>query len=202
MNTRRQESGTVCCFRYAQCIFAFELVLAIYWICVLFYVGANEAIKMIPGIIFGLHYAGFIALCTLFDEITKLKAKTDRRERRNKMGPVVVVESKMGGVRIGESHLEEGNLVSDAETIDAKELDKSMRRFPISIGVGFFVSAISDIASLAEVILEYSHNNIDYTVYVLYTVLFTLGSFSTVSSIVWSIGFYAHVKDSVKRSYH
>lgn len=58
-------------FRYAQFVFFAEILLAIYWFCVLVYVSVNESAKLLAGILFGLHYAGLVALGAIFDEATK-----------------------------------------------------------------------------------------------------------------------------------
>jgi hypothetical protein len=208
------------CFAYTRLAFVSEIFLAFYWICVLIYVSVKDHDEISIGVSFGLHYAGFIALCSLIDVITE--KKTNGREnkappwfgfRRSKTTPSYVrnvirrknektsdVYVDVGGVqgRTTASSSQNDTDLFDLGTGDDQagvdDVAKTVGNYPLAYGVALFVSMISDAFSLVEVCVSNSHGTIEDVTFRLYAALFGIGLVLTVLSIIWSSIFYYNVK--------
>ena len=197
------------CFRYAQFVFVAEIFLAVYWIAVLAYASVNDHDKLLAGLIFGLHYAGLIALSGLFDEVTKRSdvAQSALRGDASKWLTGRSGRSKIVRV-IRKNHVQDDNNNNNDEELTPfdeddvlyeKKLIEKLDRYPMAYGVALFVAMISDFFSLIEAILQHENNEIGIVTYYLYVVLFAAGLFLTLSSIVWSIVFYVKMKALAKK---
>ena len=202
------------CFRYAQFVFVAEIFLAIYWIVVLTYASINDHEKLLAGLIFGLHYAGLIALSGLFDEVTKRSDavhSTFKNETswpslgRSKHSKATVRVIKTRTFPSGDKEntnyndLNAEELKDEADVLYEKKLIEKLDRYPLSYGVALFVAMISDFFSLVEAFLQHENHEIGTVTYYLYVVLFSVGLFLTLSSIVWSIVFYVKMKNLAKK---
>lgn len=76
-----------------------------------------------------------------------------------------------------------------------KEFSKKIERYPLEYGVALFVSMITDLFSLVDVMLSHKHHTLHLVSYYLYAVLFGTGLFLTISSIIWSFVFYRRARD-------
>lgn len=204
-----KNSAAVGCFRYAQFVFVAEIFLAIYWICVLTYASINDHEKLLAGIIFGLHYAGLIALSGLLDELTKKKNAVIRYVKKapswyQKTSPYrksVPIRGKIA-ISLGGARHDRGITSNESreffettsDPVNEENLKESLNNYPLSYGVALFVAMISDLFSLVDAILEHENNEIGVVTYYLYVVLFALGLCLTVSSIVWSMIFYFQMR--------
>lgn len=196
------------CFRYAQFVFVSEIFLAIYWIAVLSYASFNDHDKLLAGLIFGLHYAGLIALSGLFDEITKHSEsfKDDTlwslNRQRSKVKNVKVTKRSKKPTPLGEDHSNNNVEIidNDADRLYERKLVEKLDRYPLAYGVALFVAMISDFFSLVEAILQHKNDEISAVTYYLYVVLFAIGLFLTMSSIVWSAIFYTKMKRMTKQT--
>ena len=200
------------CFRYAQFVFVAEIFLAIYWIITLIYASVNDHEKLLPGLVFGLHYAGLIALCGLFDEVAKVSDAAHRSTKHNETIARTKRTIEVNRVRYVEGnrcqhHVSNGIGIAEADDPNGEETDASyenkliekMDRYPLAYGVALFVAMISDFFSLVEAILQHENHEIGQVTYYLYVVLFAIGLFLTLSSIVWSVVFYVKLKGLVNK---
>ena len=188
----KRASTALGCFRYAQFVFVAEIFLAIYWIGVLTYVSVEDHTKLLSGLIFGLHYAGLIALSGLLDDVTEKKNAVVYYGRSlsfsSSEGKIVVRNAK------------NATPTNDPTALDEKKLVKKLSHYPLAYGVALFVSMISDLFSLVDAVLEHLNDEIGIRTYYLYVILFALGLCLTVSSIVWSVVFYVHMRSVARRS--
>ena len=61
-------------FKYAKTVFVADSLLALYWLATLIYVSVKDHEALLSCIVFGLHYAGLLALATIMDEATPDKS--------------------------------------------------------------------------------------------------------------------------------
>jgi hypothetical protein len=211
----KKTSSAVGCFRYAQFVFVAEILLALYWVCVLTYASVHDHKKLLAGLIFGLHYAGLVALCALFDEITKEKNGVIRYGKPFSSwqgGLASYRDSK--GVRVkkisarktegyeGDANEEEGLshgvfAAGRENAVTEQNLTEKLNHYPLSYGVALFVAMISDLFSLVDAILDHE---IGVVTYYLYIVLFAIGLCLTVSAIIWSFIFFMQMRAQAKRA--
>jgi hypothetical protein len=193
------------CFRYAQFVFALEVVLAIYWICVLGYAAAKDNDKLQAGILFGLHYAGLIALSGLIDDVEEKRNAILYKPKKSLTafkgnGPTKLHVNRT--FKIASTVSTKNDELSGASTFteeNERDFARGLERYPLSYGIALFVATISDTFSLADIILEHANGLANDTTFRLYAALFGIGLCLTISSIVWSIVFYSQLK-SIARS--
>lgn len=206
-STMKKPSNTVGCFRYAQFVFVAEIFLALYWVCVMTYASVHDHKKLLAGLIFGLHYAGLIALCALFDEITKEKNGVIHYEkpyfasyRDSKEVYVKKISTRKNDNYEDDlddevNPLSHGVFSTGRETaVTEQNLTEKLNHYPLSYGVALFVAMISDLFSLVDAILDHE---ISQVTYYLYIILFAIGLCLTASSIVWSFVFYMQMRGKV-----
>lgn len=146
--------------KYATVVFSLDIMLAVYWILTLIYVSARDPAGLLSGIAFALHYAGMLALATIMDE----KSHSDEQS----------VSSSRNEGGVGEGFFQ----------------PYQDKHYPISWGVALCLAAITDTFSLVEVHFSYSEHHIEFTTYVLYTILFSLGLILTIMTFLWITIYY------------
>lgn len=191
--------------RYATFVFFAEIILAIYWIAILSYTSVKNHEALLSVLLFGLHYAGLIALCDLLDSVAKRKnVMIDyandflRRNKRHTMGGKRQFKIKVlsKGSEGTFSNDEQGKDVPFIEKNDS-DIAEGWTHYPVSYGVALFVAMISDLFSFVEVILNYTHHKSDFVLFSLHASLFGIGLCLTLLSIFWS--FFCYFKTTINK---
>lgn len=176
-----------------------EIVLALYWIAVLGVISFVYHEYLINGIVFGLHYAGLIALCNIVEDnanvfsnefndmpfnVLRNKVVTLETTKTKKTESFDTDDSVLG---IGGEENDGGGTNEDGYGEGTNDVVFKNGGYPLEYGIALFVALISDFFSLVDVILGGLNNeNPDHdVVYVLLGILFSVAILLTGMSLLW-----------------